>query len=237
MKAPMRELSKIFVTGLLAALPLTATVLIFVWGARLVVSWVGPGSLIGNVLVSIGLGVTGYVFVAYAIGVLIVLLAIFLLGILIRTRLRDVLESMLDGVVQRIPVVRGVYETARRFVDLVAQREREGMRSMSPVWLHFGGGEGAAVLGLLSTPEPVQIGGRDYLAVLVPTAPVPVGGGLLYVPSEWVTPAEVGVDGLTSIYVSMGITSSQHLGARAGAAPETPVPEAPQAVAPATPPR
>ena len=235
MKAPMRELSKIFVTGLLAALPLAATVLIVAWGARLIVGWVGPGSLIGNVLVSIGLGVTGYVFVAYAIGVLIVLLAIFVLGILVRTRLRVVLESMLDGVMQRIPVVRGVYETTRRLVELVAQRDREGMRSMSPVWLHFGGGEGAAVLGLLSTPEPVQIGGRDYLAVLVPTAPVPVGGGLLYVPSEWVTPAEVGVDGLTSIYVSMGITSSQHLGARTGSVPETTVPEAPEAPTPKTP--
>ncbi|HEY0878188.1 MAG TPA: DUF502 domain-containing protein [Zeimonas sp.] len=230
MKAPLRELSKIFVTGLLAALPLAATLLIVVWGARLVVGWVGPGSLIGNVLVSIGLGVTGYVFVAYAIGVVIVLLSIFLLGVLVRTRLREVLESVLDGIVQRIPVVRSVYETARRLVELVSQREGEGMRSMSPVWLHFGGGDGAAVLGLLSTSEPVLIGGREYLAVLVPTAPVPVGGGLLYVPPEWVRPADVGVDGLTSIYVSMGITSAQHIGAR------SPRPDDGGSPAPATPP-
>ncbi|HLT27365.1 MAG TPA: DUF502 domain-containing protein [Zeimonas sp.] len=249
MRAPLRELSKIFVTGLLAALPLAATVVIVVWGARLIVGWVGPGSLIGNVLVSIGLGVTGYVVVAYAIGVVIVLLAILLLGIIVRTRLRYVIESVLEGFVQRIPVVRGVYETTRRFVDLVAQRDREGMRSMSPVWLHFGGVGGAAVLGLLSTPEPVRIDGREYLAVIVPTAPVPVGGGLLYVPAEWVRPAEVGVDGLTSIYVSMGITSAQHIGARparerapgeadAGPVqPEPPATPAPQAGASATPPR
>ena len=37
--------------------------------------------------------------------------------------------------------------------------------------------------------------------------------GGLYVPREWVTPADVGMEGLTSIYVSMGITSKQHLGA------------------------
>jgi uncharacterized membrane protein len=41
---------------------------------------------------------------------------------------------------------------------------------------------------------------------------VPIGGGLLYVPQEWVTLAEIGVEGLTSIYVSMGVTSHQHLG-------------------------
>jgi uncharacterized membrane protein len=82
---------------------------------------------------------------------------------------------------------------------------------MRPVWLHFGGVGGAAVLGLLSTPEPVRVGEIEYLAVLVPTAPVPVGGGLLYVPRDWVTPADIGTDGLTSIYVSMGLTSRQVL--------------------------
>ena len=40
----------------------------------------------------------------------------------------------------------------------------------------------------------------------MPTAPVPIGGGLLYVPVEWVKPANMGIDKLTEIYVSMGLT-------------------------------
>jgi uncharacterized membrane protein len=51
------------------------------------------------------------------------------------------------------------------------------------------------------------IGSEPYIAVLVPSAPVPVGGALVYVPSKWVKPAEIGVDMLTSVYVSMGMTS------------------------------
>lgn len=211
-----RRLLNVFVTGALAALPLAATVLIFVWSARLALEWLGPDSLIGRGLVRIGLGVTGSELIGYATGVLVVLALIFLLGLLVQTRLRGVLGALLNGLVQRIPVVRTVYDLVRKFVDLLAQREQDGLRSMSPVWLHFGGVGGAAVLGLLSTPEPVRLGEVDYLAVLVPTAPVPVGGGLLYVPAAWVVPAEVGVDGLTSIYVSMGITSQQHLGRPAG---------------------
>jgi uncharacterized membrane protein len=209
-----KRLLEIFITGALAALPLAATILIFVWGARLMVDYLGPDSLIGGLLIQLGLGVTGSELFGYAVGVLMVLAAIFLLGLLIRTRLRDVLAALLNGVVQRIPVVRSVYDLVKKFVDLFGQRDEEGVRSMSPVWLHFGGVGGAAVLGLLSTPEPVVMGGVAYLAVLVPTAPVPVGGGLLYVPQEWVTPADVGVDGLTSIYVSMGITSHQYIGAQ-----------------------
>jgi uncharacterized membrane protein len=64
----------------------------------------------------------------------------------------------------------------------------------------------------------VILQGRRYHGVMVPTAPVPVGGGLLYVPEEWVSPADVGMEGLTSIYVSMGLTTSQYV-----RAPATPV--------------
>lgn len=212
MKRTSRHLLNIFVTGALAALPLAATILIFVWGARVVVEYIGPQSLVGGVLVRIGLGITGSEVVGYAIGVLAVMVAIFLLGLLVQTRLRAALEALTEGIVQRIPVVRSVYDMVKKFVDLFSQRDESELRSMSAVWLHFGGVGGAAALGLLSTPEPVRMGGIDYLAVLVPTAPVPIGGGLLYVPADWVTPADVGVDGLTSIYVSMGITSHQHIG-------------------------
>ncbi len=208
----MRPLPRTFLTGLLAALPLVATVAVFVWAARLLYEWLGPGSLVGRLLVAIGLGVTGSEVVGYLIGVLIVLLAILALGVLVQTRLRGALGRAFNNVVQRIPVVRNVYDLAKKFVDLLSQRDKDQARSMSAVWLHFGGPGGAAVLGLLSTTEPVLVGGLPYVGVLVPTAPVPIGGGLLYVPETWVTPAEVGADGLTSIYVSMGITSAQHLG-------------------------
>ena len=211
MKATARHTLQIFLTGLLAALPLAATVLIFVWGARVLYAWLGPGSFVGGLLIGLGLGGTGSEVVGYLLGLGIVLLAIFALGVLVRTRLRGVLARAFNGLMQRIPVVRNVYDMIRKFVDLVAQRDPSGARSMSPVWLRFGGPGGAMVLGLLSSPEPVLVGGHTYLAVLVPTAPLPVGGGLIFVPVEWVTSAEVGVEALTSIYVSMGVTAHQHL--------------------------
>ncbi|GAP33782.1 DUF502 domain-containing protein [Piscinibacter sakaiensis] len=213
MTDPARRLLRTFLTGLLAALPLIATVAVLVWAARLLYDWLGPGSLVGHILVAIGFGGVVSEVVGYLLGVCIVCVAIFALGLLVQSRMHGVPSRLLNGVLQRIPVVRNVYDLAKKFVDLLAQRDASQTRSMRPVWLSFGGPGGAAVLGLLSTPEPVSVGGRAYVGVLVPTAPVPVGGGLLYVPQEWVHPAEIGVDGLTSIYVSMGITSSQHLGA------------------------
>jgi uncharacterized membrane protein len=213
MTAAGRHLVRTFVTGLVTALPLAATVLVFVWAFRTVYDIIGPASFVGRGVRALGFGVTGSEVVAYLIGIGVIVAAIFALGLLVQTRLRGVLSNTVNNVIQRVPLVRNVYDVIRRFVDLLSKREDDGMRSMSPVWLHFGGVGGAAVLGLLTSPEPVQVGDRAYLAVLVPTSPVPVGGGLLFVPAEWVMPAEIGVEGLTSIYVSLGVTSRQHLAA------------------------
>ena len=211
MTSTARHALRIFLTGLLAALPLAATLLIFVWGARTLYAWLGPGSFVGGLLIAMGLGGMESEMVGYLLGLGIVVLAIFALGFLVQTRLRGLLAATFNSVMQRIPVVRNVYELIRKFVDLVAHRDPAVARSMTPVWLQFGGSGNAMVLGLLSSPEPVFVGGSSYLAVLVPTAPVPVGGGLIFVPAHWVTPAAVGIDTMTSIYVSMGVTAHQHL--------------------------
>jgi uncharacterized membrane protein len=224
MKRTTGHFVRIFVTGALAALPLAATLLIFWWAVNLLISWLGPDSPVGRVLGAVGLGVTESEVASYLIGLGLVALAVFALGLLVETGLQRGLARLVDTVLSRIPLVRSVYELSRRVVGLLSQREAGGMQSMSAVWCHFGGvpSEGepgvAAVLGLLSTPEPVTIDGRLYVAVIVPTAPVPVGGGLLYVPQEWVRPASVGFEALTSIYVSLGLTSSEHLRAARPAA-------------------
>jgi len=208
-----RHLLHLFFTGALAALPLAATLAIFWWVASLLLRWLGPSSLVGGWMVALGLGVSGSELLGYAIGVGIVALALVLLGAVVRTGLQQGLSRLLDDAVRRIPLVRTVYDLSQRLVDLLRQKDREGPKSMSAVWVHFGGTDapGVVALALLSAPEPVLLQGRPHLAVIVPTAPVPVGGGLLFVPQDWVRPADVGVEALTSIYVSMGVTAQQHL--------------------------
>ena len=211
MKRTPRHLLSLFVTGLLAALPLAATIAIFWWAASLIVRWLGPGSAVGSVLVKVGLGVTGSEVVGYLFSVAVIAGAIVLLGAFVQAGLQRSAAPILDAILRRIPVVRTVYDLAHRMVGLFKPGQAEGLRSMRPVWCHFGGPGGASVLALLSSPQPVDVAGRRCLAVLVPTAPVPVGGGLLYVPEDWVSPARISIEALTSLYVSMGVTSPQHL--------------------------
>lgn len=214
MKSTTKHLLNIFLAGLLAALPIVATVGVIVWLVQFLYRWLGPGSAFGGVLRRLGLGLTESEIVAYLIGLGLVFVLIFALGIVVRTSLAHVWQRAVNGVLQRIPVVRNIYDIVKSLVDLLAQRDEDKLKSMQPVWVSFGAGQGVRVLGLLSTREPVRVGEADYHAVIVPTAPVPVGGGLLYVPVSWVEPAQVGLDQLTSIYVSMGVTSGQFLSNR-----------------------
>jgi len=210
---PRRRLLRTFITGLIAALPLAMTLAVLAFVLRLIDDWLGPGSLIGGLLGWLGFGVGGLG--GYVIGLALVAAMIFGLGALVEAGLQRGMARMINALISRIPLVRNLYDLIRRFVDLLAQDKTDGLKSMSPVWCHFGGPDatdgGVAVLALLSTPEPLLLGGKPYLAVLVPTAPVPIGGGLLYVPQSWVVPAEIGMEALTSLYVSMGVTSAQHL--------------------------
>ncbi|MEP7280748.1 MAG: DUF502 domain-containing protein [Rubrivivax sp.] len=240
---PGTRLLRIFVTGLLAALPLAATAGVLWWATRLLVRWLGPQSPVGQLFVALGLGVAGSEALGYALGITLVAAMIFGLGLLVEAGLQRGLVRLVDAVVGRIPIVRSVYEMVQKVVGLFAQREGDGMKSMSAVWCHFGGvpTDGspgrAAVLGLLSTPVPVLIGGRPYFGVIVPSAPVPVGGGLLYLPQDWVVPAGLGAEALTSIYVSMGMTSAQHLGGAAAVPARAPEPPPAPAPASSSPPR
>jgi uncharacterized membrane protein len=213
MRQAPKHLLRVFLTGLVAALPLAATVAVFAWAFALLRGWIGPSSAFGAWMGRVGLGVTESELLGYLLGMALIVLAVLVLGLLVEFGLQRGLVGLVDAVVRRIPLVRSVYDLAQRFVDLMAKRDPDGTRAMRAVWCHFGGREGphVAVLGLQSASTAVWVDGRRCLVVLVPTAPVPVGGGLLFVPEAWVTPADLSAEAVTSLYVSMGVTAPQHL--------------------------
>ena len=160
---------------------------------------------------SIGLAFISEKRVAYAVGCLTVLGVVYLLGLVVQRGLRERFQSLVSGIVNRLPLVRNVYDAIEKVLSMFGKDEKADLAGMSPVFCYFGGEGGTAVLALMPSPEIFYIDGHKYHAVLIPSAPVPFGGGLLYVPADWVKPAEFSVDGLLAIYVSMGAASSQYI--------------------------
>ncbi|HUU66094.1 MAG TPA: DUF502 domain-containing protein [Methyloceanibacter sp.] len=203
----MGRIIRIFLSGVLALLPIMVTVFVTAWVGSLVAGYAGPGSFLGNLITSLGLNISGSSTIAYFLGLGIIVGIIFVLGLLVESGLRTWISNSFDWFMSRIPLVSNVYDLSKRFVAIVDRGgDEDSFKSMQPVWCFFGGEGSAAVLGLMPSHEPVQIGEHKYLAVLVPSAPVPFGGALIYVPSDWIKPAEGGVERLMNVYVSMGVT-------------------------------
>ena len=101
-----------------------------------------------------------------------------------------------------------VTETIQELED---RNEEADLQAMTPVACQFGGDKGATFPALLPTSETVPIDGKEYHVVMIPTAPVPIGGAIIYVPKGCVRPLDCGVDGLMNIYMSMGTSVPQSL--------------------------
>jgi len=205
----MSRLARTFIAGLLVILPIVLTIVLVVWVANIAITFVGPNSVIGQMLITLGFGFSARTWVAYLFGVLIVAFLIYVLGVIVESRLEHSVHNFIGNVMQRIPLIGYIYDMAKRLIAIIERKDDGGFKGMRPVWCFFGGEGGAAVLALLPVADTVTLNGEDYHVVLVPSAPVPVGGALVYVPVKWVKPADIGIDGLMSIYVAMGVASRQ----------------------------
>ena len=213
LKRSFQSIAATWLTGLLLLLPVALTAAVLIWAFSLVNRLVGPGSFVGGLFSAVGYSFSDHPDAAYVLGTLVLIAAIYVLGLIAQLGLKGPLKRLAYVTLRRIPIVGSLYKLADRFVGLLDQKQEADIGAMSPVWCFFGG-KGAAVLALAPSAQPIEIDGQSYLAVLVPTAPVPFGGALIYVPAEWVRPANIGVDKLTAIYVSMGITPPPAVRAR-----------------------
>jgi uncharacterized membrane protein len=207
----VESLLRPLVTGILALLPITLTVVVIFWVVDFIASAIGPGSAFGGFIKRIGWNIGPTESGAYLGGALFAILLIYLLGILLEYVLKERGERIIGGILSRIPLVGSVYETARKIVATVEPRQGTDLESMTPVMCSFGGDKTSCIPGFLPTSEILTIDGIEYHVVMIPTAPVPFGGAILCVRKERVTKLDCGIDGLFNIYMSMGTAMPDYL--------------------------
>jgi len=206
----LRSFTQTITAGFFTVLPIVLTIVIIIWSAGILQNFLGPNSVFGRFISGIGVTIFPNEAVAYGIGAIAVFLILYLVGLVVMSTIQGRVTRFLDKTIGRIPLVGNMYNLTNRFIAILDQKEDMDLKSMSPVWCFFGGDQGAAVLALMPTSESVFLKDKAYCGILVPSAPIPFGGGLIFVPIEWVTPADFGVEALMSIYVSMGLTAPQY---------------------------
>ena len=218
--------ARCFVAGIIAILPLVVTAAVVAWVGGFVSRFLGPSTMVGQALRKVGLPFATNDTAAYAFGAALVLAVVFLVGAAVQAGAKNLVQRALDAVLQRIPIIGSVYSTSKQLVGMIDKKGDNELKGMRAVFCFFGATNGAGVMALLVSPERFRLNGRDYHIVIVPTAPVPVGGGLLFVPADMVQPVDVTVEGLMSMYVSMGVTAPQFL-PQASGPEDTPGPHVP----------
>jgi uncharacterized membrane protein len=195
-----------FITGMVFLAPVLLTVVLLQWVAGYVTAVLGPGTIVGGVLASSGMLVTKSPLLAFWAGLGIAALIIWGIGLLVQTRWRSQLEGGLDTLLGRIPLIGGFYRPMAQMIRMIGGSPGGELQGMAPVSVRFG--DDTEVLALLATPRIFDMGEGPRHLVLLPTAPVPVGGALVFVAVDHVrTVPGLGVDDLAKFYVSMGTVS------------------------------
>lgn len=202
-----KSLVRYFLTGVLAILPLVVTVAVVLWVSNFLSQIVGPGTLIGHILSRIGVTVLPSSTSSYVGGWLVVLLVIISMGMVFEMGAKSFFARLLERMFGKIPLVGSIYRTSQQVVEMLDTSNKEVIKGMSAVYCYFGSKTGPTILAFLVSPERFQIGAGEYFIVMIPTAPVPFGGAMLLVPVDLVEPANLPVDAMMSIYLSMGVTA------------------------------
>lgn len=203
----VNRIVRYFLAGLFAVLPLLITVISITWVLGFLGQLVGPETFLGTQLSNIGLNFVTNPIVAYAIGWVGICIGTLILGFLVESGMRGLFSKVTEAIAKRLPLVGKVYDTSKQLVDMLDTGGDDKLKGMGVVYCTFGENGGVGVLALLPTPEPININGKGFYVVLVPQSPVPIGGGLLFMPVEAVERVSMSVETLMSIYVSMGVTA------------------------------
>ena len=192
-----------FATGLLFLAPVLLTIILLNWLSGYLIAALGPGTPLGQALGAAGMFFTPSPFAAFWAGLGLAAIVVWLIGLAVQTRFRPQLEGGLDGLISRIPGLGALYRPLAQFVRLMGNAPGGEMTGMSVVSVSFGAN--VEILSLLTSPRIHDFGQGPRYLILIPTAPVPVGGGLLFVDVADVRPVPtMGVDDLAKLYVTMG---------------------------------
>lgn len=202
-----------FLTGLAFLAPILLTVVVLAWVLGQLIGIVGPESLIGQGLTALGETITGRgtsPLLGFLTGVALLLAAITALGFAVRDRAGLLFEEVIDGAIGRIPMLGGIYRPVAQLVRGMGGHKQDAMASMTVARITFGGG--VETIGFIASPHIFDIGGGPARLVLIPTAPVPVGGALLLVSEDKVHPIpDMKFDEVAKLYLTMGMSAPPQL--------------------------
>ncbi len=187
-------IKRYFLTGLLVVTPIWGTVLI------LKTLFVTVDGILGDVLAEM---VPGYY--VPGLGILTLILLIFSVGLFAANFIGRQIVKVWEDLLQRLPIVRGIYSTLKSMMDILSFSDRGSYRRVVLIQFPKNGHFCFAFVTGVTKGESTTLTQEPLIHVYVPTSPNPTSGYFLLVPEPEVTSVEISVEEAMKLIVSGGL--------------------------------
>ncbi len=184
----MKLIRKWFLSGIAILLPVGLTAFVLVWLFNLL-----DGILKGIVSRIFGKDIPG-------LGLLILLIAIFIVGMLTSNFVGSKIAGWFEKIVGKIPLIKTVYNPIRKITSGLSSDKNESFKKV--VLIEFPR-EGTQSIGFI-TNNDFSVKGEEKISVFIPTTPNPTNGFLVMVDKCNVEILDVTVNEGLNMVVSMG---------------------------------
>lgn len=190
----------IFFTGLAVVIPVGLTIYIFIFliNAMDRLFLIMPERFHPSEL--LGIHIPG-------LGIIVTLLLIFIAGLITRSYLGDKLVRLSEGILDRIPVVRSVFQALKQVVNSILGDKSSSFRQVVLLEFPRVGIYSIGFVTGLRNGEVEIITGKKCVSVFVPTTPNPTTGFFMMVPEAELKPLDMTVEEAFVLIMSVGIVT------------------------------
>jgi uncharacterized membrane protein len=207
----MKMIGKVFVRGLLTALPIALTIAALVWMFMLAETALGK-------LMKLALGEWYVPGMGVAAGVVL----IFALGVLMHLWIFRKVWQWGESLFARLPLVKTIYGGIRDFTDFLSKSgdDEEGADQVCVVSF----GEDRNLIGLVTRDEcgdlPDKLASEGFVAVYLPMS-YQIGGFTFFMPREQITPLKLTVEEGMRLALTAGVSATRPETVKGGEAEES----------------
>lgn len=182
----MKKLVNYFIKGLVIFVPITLTVIVFVW------AFTSLDSVFKDRL-------PGYF---PGLGILLMVLLIFLIGFLASNFLGRKLFALVEMVFTRLPLVKLLYSGVKDMIEAFAGDKRSFNK---PVLATIGPAGSVKIVGFITRESLDNFGLEDHVAVYMPQS-YNFAGNVVILPKEAVKPLDIDSSQAMAFIVSGGVS-------------------------------
>jgi uncharacterized membrane protein len=190
-----------FLTGLIVVGPVAITIYVVWWFINLVDAWIKP------LVPQTYLPDTYLPFRVPGVGLIVGIVLLMVVGALTANLFGRTIVSYGEMMLDRMPVVRGVYRLVKQIFTTVFSKSGTSFKRVGLIEFPR---RGLYCIVFMAGDPPVEVdekigGGEPLITVFMPNGPNPTTGFIVFVPASEVIPLDLAVEDAAKLVVSAGL--------------------------------